>query len=125
MATSFRLRHISFVRVQDLLSSKSGDLNDWSESEYLANAPITREEFLSTKTGDCNAEARIESDEGALRMAQSLELDLEGREAQILKNSEHEGGQTTPEQLREVIAKRMIGDGAVCNMFLGLYLPCK
>src|ERR1700733_9271677 len=60
MVSSFQLHHISFLRVQHLLSNdrkSSGDTSDLSEAKYLFNAPITGEEFLSTDIGNFDADA--------------------------------------------------------------------
>jgi hypothetical protein len=125
MVSSLQLGHLSFVRVQDLLSSgsKPGDLSDLSEAEYLVNAPITRKEFLSTDIGNYDAEALIKSDESARRTycgyLRFHRLDLEGREALIMKQS---GGQEveqaslsrrTCKKLLGTIAKRIMENAAV------------
>jgi len=70
MVSSFQLDHISFFRVRDLLSNdrKSSDTSDLSEAEYLVDAPITRDKFLSTDIGNHDAEAHMKSDEGVRRM---------------------------------------------------------
>jgi len=129
MASLFRLRHISFVRVRDLLPSGHGsdDLHDLNEDEHLVNAPITREEFLSTDIGNYNAEAHVKFDEDALRKyrgyLRSLKLDLEGREAQMWqKFSGHEARQTnlsrkTRDKLVSATADRMMENGAVRTCF--------
>lgn len=129
MVSSLQLRHISFVRVQGLLSGrrKSSYLSDLSEAEYLFNAPITREQFLSTDIGNYDAEAHIKSDEGALRTYRGylrfLKLDLEGRDAQVLKKSSGNQAEQaylsrkTREKLLSTIAKRMMGNRAVRMCF--------
>lgn len=125
MVSSLHLRHISFVRVQDLLLSGSepSDSSDLSEAEYLINAPRTREEFLSTDIGNYDADALIKSDENARRTycgyLRFHRLDLEGREALIMKQSSGQEvdqaslSHRSRKKLLGTIAKRIMENAAV------------
>jgi len=130
MVSSFQLDHISFLRVRDLLSNdrKSGGTSDLSEAEYLADAPITREEFLSTNVGNHDAEAHMKSNEAVRHtyhayMRSLMRSELEGQESEegqtpgTTGRNEADQANLSREEAREQrlsgIAKRMMSNGAV------------
>ena len=119
-----KLSHIRFVRVQELISNnhKTGDIVDMSETDYLVQAPKTREEFLGTDIGNWDVEEQLKTDEGTLRTYRGylrfLKLDLEDRNNLPVENDKEGASfqglsRKAKEKIIGNIAKKMMGNGAV------------
>jgi len=124
MVKDLKLKHIAFVRVQELVSSKekTGDIVDMSEDDYVVQAPKTREAFLATDIDNRNIEEQIKTDEGTLRTYRGylrfLKLDLEDRQTLPLDNDKEGASfrglsRKAKEKIIGNIAKKMMGNGAV------------
>jgi len=133
MIKDFGLSHISFVRVQELLSSNketaAGDTSDMTEEDYLLEAPQFREALSSIDIGNWSVEDQIKGDEGNLRTYSGymrfLEFDCEERQNISVKNSGagKEGGVSFRELSRKAqkrfihgLAQQMMINGAVSNI---------
>lgn len=130
MIKDFGLSHISFVRVQELLSSNketaAGDTSDMTEEDYLVEAPQFREALSSIDIGTWSVEDQIKGDEGNLRTYSGymrfLEFDCEERQNIPVKNggAGREGGVSFRELSRKAqkrfihgLAQQMMINGAV------------
>jgi len=124
MIKDFGLSHISFIRVQDLLSNRrtASDTADMTEDDYLVEAPQFRKALSATDIGSWNVEDQIKTDEGTLRTycgyVRFLELDVE--EHQNIPVTDGKEGVSFRESSRKAqkryihaVAKKMMDNGAV------------
>jgi len=83
MIKDLGLSHISFVRVQNLLSGSgtADNTDDMTEGEYFVEAPQFRQSLSTIDIGNWNVEEQIKTDEGTLRTycgyVRFIELDIE------------------------------------------------
>jgi len=116
MIKDFGLSHISFVRVQELLSSNketaAGDTEDMTEDDYLVEAPQFREALSSIDIGNWSVEDQIKGDEGNLRTYSGymrfLEFDCEERQNIPVKNGAGKEGGVSFQKLSRKAQKRFI-----------------